>query len=109
MNLSMIMKMMRVLKLTKCKNEYQKYPKISEIRNKFQDRKLKSTLWYRKDDYHLPVPVLSYKKRTTAIKCILNILLPQGHFETEIDLITCVYIRECLRYVNQIGPALGTC
>ena len=57
---------------------------------------------------YLPVPVFSFIKPTTGLYFMYNILLSMGSFNTEVDLIMQLSIKEAFKYAKLIGPSNET-
>ena len=77
---------------------------LDEEQIRFSDFAYTNLIYKRKkEENHLPIPVYSFIKPSNGIRFLTHILLSQGEFSTEIDLMTHQTIRDCFRHANLIG------
>ena len=76
---------------------------MNENERKFHDFAYKHLIYVGDKRKHLPIPVYSFMKPKNAIHFLTHILLSQGEFLTEIDLMTHQTLRDCFRYAKLIG------
>ena len=76
----------------------------TNVNDELYDHILQNIIYSTKEEDHLPIPVYSYIKPTISISFLLHIMLSMGEYETEIDLLKHVSLRECFRCAKLIGP-----
>ena len=75
-----------------------------DVNDKFRDFIYTELVYDDNDKEHLPIPVFSYIAPTMKASFLLHVMLSEGQFETEVDLLMHPRVKECLRYCKLIGP-----
>ena len=75
-----------------------------DVNDEFRDSIYTELVYDDNDKEHLPIPVFSYIVPTMKTSFLLHIMLSEGQFETEVDLLMHPRVKEFLRYCKFIGP-----